>query len=56
MLREIRMLEEHEVIVGSRGGDRVPDARQRVVAILRLKADLKDALFIGFADAGLPQR
>ena len=56
VLREIRMLEEHDVIVGARSGDSVPDARQRVVAILGVKPDLEDTLFIGVADAGLPQR
>src|SRR3954447_4510395 len=55
VLREIRMLEKHDVIIGPRGGDGVPDTGQRIVLIRCVKRDLEYALLIGMPDAGVGQ-
>lgn len=49
------MLEKHDVIIGPRGGDGVPDTGQRIVLIRCVKRNLEYALLIGMADAGVGQ-
>ena len=50
MLREVRVLEEEQVVVGARRGDGVPDDRQRVVQVVGLDGDVEGAVLVGLAD------
>jgi hypothetical protein len=50
MLGEIRMLEEGDVVIGPRSGDRVPHSAKRVLAVFCLKGYPEDADAIRFAD------
>jgi len=53
VLGQVRMLEEQDVVVGARGGDRVPDGVQRLLAIERSERDLEDADVVRRADLGV---
>ena len=55
MFGQLWVLEEHDVVVGARRGDCVPDALQRVLPILGIKHDLEDADFVGLGDLGVGQ-
>jgi hypothetical protein len=47
------VLEKHEVVVGARRGDGVPDPCQSVLLILGIKHDPEDADVIGLGDLGV---
>ena len=53
MLGQLWVLEKHDVVVGARRGDCVPDALQSVLLILGIKHDLEAANVIGLGDLGV---
>jgi hypothetical protein len=53
MFGEIRVLEKREMIVGPRGGDRVPHTCEGVLAVLGLEHDLEDHLVVRCPDLGV---
>jgi hypothetical protein len=50
VLGDVGMLEEDDVVVRRRCGDRIPDAVQRVLEVVGLELDLEGADLVGLAD------
>jgi hypothetical protein len=55
MLGQLWVLEKHDVVVGARRGDCVPDELQSVLLILGIKHDLEDANVVGLSELGVGQ-
>src|SRR6188768_19371 len=56
VLREVRVLEEDDVVVGAGRGDGVPDARERLLLVAGLEPDLEDADVVGLGQLGIGER
>ena len=55
MLAQVRVLEEDDVVVGPREGDRVPDPAQRLLLVVSPQADLEDADVVRLRRFGVRQ-
>src|SRR6478752_2373733 len=53
VLREVRVLEEDDVVVGAGGRDGVPDAGERLLLVVGLEVDLEDADVVGLGQLGV---
>ena len=56
MLGQVRVLEEDDVVIGARGGDRVPDSLERLLPIVGVKDDIEHTDVGGVGDLGAGQR
>jgi L-ascorbate metabolism protein UlaG (beta-lactamase superfamily) len=50
VLGQLGMLEEDDVVIGARGGDRIPHARERVLEVVGLEHDLELADVVGLGN------
>jgi hypothetical protein len=50
VLRQVGVCEEDDVVVGARGGHRVPDDVERLLEVVGVDADVEDAELVGLGD------
>jgi hypothetical protein len=56
VLRQVRVLEEDDVVVGAGRGDAVPHLLERVVLVVGVERDLEDADLVGLGHVGARER